>query len=208
MKEQQKLNINHAVTTYLEAKGDVALTQVYRDLLSVYQPKLDYWSSTTFMANDHDMQELFDDRFMATLDSVERNGGDFVKLFHHSLHNRYKSLLRKLKTRRKFEQYEIDREGEDKAATFELADDYRFEEHIDAKQKDDQRQLIDFLVCGENERTTAIVQAYLNHPKPNATAIAKEIGLDHKQVSRALTRLAAKYSTKQFGSHLDYLVAL
>ena len=208
MKEQQKLNINHAVTTYIGTKADADLAKVYRDLLSEYQPKLTYWASSTYMANDHDMAEIFDDTFIKTLDVVESKGGDFVKLFHHSLHNRYKSLLRKLKIRRAREQYEIDREGEEEAATFEIADEYRFEEEIGAKQKSDQRQLITFLVRGENERTTAIVQAFLNHPKPTATAIAKEIGLDHKQVSRALNRLAGKFSTKQFGNYHDYLVAL
>ena len=208
MKEQQKLNINHAVTQYFGTKSDAALTQAYRDLLTEYQPKLSYWASTTYMANDHDMAEIFDDTFIKTLDVVESKGGDFVKLFHHSLHNRYKSLLRKLKIRRAREQYEIDREGEEEAATFEIADEYRFEEEIGAKQKSDQRQLITFLVRGEDDRTTAIVQAFLNHPKPTATAIAKEIGLDHKQVSRALNRLAGKFSTKQFGDYHDYLVAL
>jgi hypothetical protein len=208
MNEQQKLNINYAVTQYIGTGSEAALTQIYRNLLSEYQPRLNYWESSTYMANDHDMAEIFDETFLKSLDAVESNGGDFVKLFNRSLNNRYKSLLRKLRVRRMREQYEIEREGEEEAATFEIADEYRFEEHLGAKQKDDQRQLIDFLVRGENERTTAIVQAFLNHPKPTATAIAKEIGLDHKQVSRALNRLAAKFSTKQFGDYHDYLVAL
>ena len=208
MNEQKKLNINYAVTQYIGTKYDATLTQLYRDLLSEYQTKLNYWASSTFMANDHDMADLFHDTLIKTLEVVEVKGGDFVKLFNHSLHNRYKSLLRKLRTRRTYEQYEMDRDGEEEAATFEIADEYRFEEQIGAKQKADQRQLIDFLVRGENERTTAIVQAFLEHPKPNATAIAKEIGLDHKQVTRALNRLAGKFSTKQFGDYHDYLVAL
>jgi DNA-directed RNA polymerase specialized sigma24 family protein len=162
MNEQQKLNINYAVTQYIGTKEEAELLKVYRNLLSEYQPKLTYWSSSTYMANDHDLAEIFDETLLKSLDVVETKGGDFVKLFHRSLHNRYKSLLRKLKTRRAYEQYEIEREGEDEAATFELADEYRFEDFIDGKQKDDQRQLIDFLVRGENERTTAIVQAYLS----------------------------------------------
>jgi hypothetical protein len=210
MNEQQKLNINHAVTQYIGTKADATLTQVYRDLLAEYQPKLDYWASSTYMANDHDMTALFDDTFIKSLSVVEEKGGDFVKLFNHSLYNRYKSLLRKLRTRRTYEEYAFDFvwEGEQEAATFEIADDYRFEEHIDGKQKDDQRQLIDFLVRGENERTTAIVQAFLSTDLKSPTAIGKHLGLDHKQVSRALSRLAAKYSTKKFGDYREFLVAL
>jgi len=211
MNEQQKLNINYAVTQYIGTGSEAALTQIYRNLLSEYQPRLNYWESSTYMANDHDMAEIFDETFLKSLDAVESNGGDFVKLFNRSLNNRYKSLLRKLRVRRIREQYELERDDLDWDKDHihgEIADEYRFEEYLGAKQKDDQRQLIDFLVRGENERTTAIVQAFLNHPKPTATAIAKEIGLDHKQVSRALNRLAAKFSTKQFGDYHDYLVAL
>lgn len=221
MKEQQKLNINHAVTTYIGTKTDADLAKVYRDLLSEYQPKLTYWASSTYMANDHDMVEIFDDTFIKTIDVVESKSGDFVKLFHHSLHNRYKSLLRKLKTRRSFEMYDSYDGGDNVYNSGDTTDYLSFERMVNrnntedttaatvlSKQKADQRQLIDFLVRGENERTTAIVQAFLNHPKPTATAIAKEIGLDHKQVSRALNRLAGKFSTKQFGNYHDYLVAL
>ncbi|AYA77382.1 sigma-70 family RNA polymerase sigma factor [Bacillus sp. Y1] len=208
MNQQQKLNINHAVTQYIGAKSESDFTNIYRDLLSEYQPKLSYWSSSTFMANDHDMMDLFHDTLLKSLDVVERDGGDFVKLFNRSLNNRYKSLLRKLKTRRAYEQYEIEREGEEEAATLELADDYRFEDFIGAKQKDDQRQLIDFLVRGENERTTAIVQSYLATDLKTPTAIGNYLGLDHKQVSRTFKRLAGKFDSKQFGDYHDYLVAL
>lgn len=212
MNEHQKLNINHAVTQYIGTKADAALTKVYRDLQTEYQPKLSYWASSTYMANDHDMTALFDDTFIKSLSVVEDKGGDFVKLFNHSLHNRYKSLLRRLKTRRTFEQYEIDRDGEEEAATSDIADDFNLAEEvterITRKKKNDQRMLIEFLVSGETERTTAIVQTFLTTELKTPTAIGKHLGLDHKQVSRALNRLAGKFSTKQFGDYHDYLVAL
>jgi hypothetical protein len=208
MNQQQKLNINNAVSQYIGAKSEVDFSNIYRDLLSEYHPKLNYWSSSTFMANDHDMMDLFHDTLLKSLEVVERDGGDFVKLFNRSLNNRYKSLLRKLKTRRAYEQYEIEREGEEEAATLELADEYRFEDFIGTKQKDDQRQLIDFLLCGENERATAIAQAFYETDFDNATAIGRHIGLNHKQVSRTFKRLAGKFDSKQFGDYHDYLVAL
>jgi hypothetical protein len=154
---------------------------------------------------------LFDDVFMKSLEVIGNNGGDFVKLFHLSLGNRYKDLLRKLMVRRKHEQYETDN-CDDDSAKVEIASEFDLAEHVEtkftAKQKDDQRQLIDFLVRGENERTTAIVQAYLTTELKTPTAIGKHLGLDHKQVSRALNRLAGKFSTKQYGDYHDYLVAL
>jgi DNA-binding IclR family transcriptional regulator len=68
--------------------------------------------------------------------------------------------------------------------------------------------LIDSLLNGADTTTTAIVEAFLAHPKPTATAIAKELGYHHSKVTRALNRLAGKFSTKQFGDYSDYLIAL
>jgi hypothetical protein len=211
MKETKKLHINEMVAKYHVTRDEDQLTEIYCNLLAEYQPKLDYWTATTFMAGSHEMQELFDEVFMKYLDVIGNDGGDFVKIFHRALGTRYIDLLRKTVTRKKYEQYEMDT-GDEDSAKVEIASEFSTEEHviekITAKQKDDQRQLIDFLVRGENERTTAIVQTFLNHPKPTATAIAKELGLDHKQVSRALKSLAGKFSTKQFGDYNDYLIAL
>jgi DNA-directed RNA polymerase specialized sigma24 family protein len=212
MNELKKSNINHLVSKYHKEKDEAQLVSIYRDLLTEYQPRLDYWSATTtFLSGEHDMQAIFDDRFMTALKATETNGGDFVKYFHRSLSNGYKSLLRNLGVRRRYEQYETENSDDD-SAKVEVASEYSTEEEViekfTAKQKDDQRQLIDFLVRGENERTTAIVQAFLTTDLKTPTAIGKYLGLDHKQVSRALTRLAAKYSTKQFGNYTDYLIAL
>jgi hypothetical protein len=210
MNELKKSHINQLVAQYHKDKDEAQITQVYRNLLTEYQQRLDYWATTTLMAGSHEMQELFDDTFMKSLEVIGNNGGDFVKLFHLSLGNRYKDLLRKLITRRKYEQYETD--NSDDSAKVEIASDFNLEEHVSqkltVKQKDDQRQLIDFLVRGENERTTAIVQAFLTTELKTPTAIGKHLGLDHKQVSRALKSLAGKFDSKQFGSHRDYLVAL
>lgn len=208
MNELKKLHINEMVTRYTETKDEAIFENAYRSLLTEYQPKLNYWAATTaFLAGKHEAQELFDESFMRSLVSIEANGGDFVKLFNTSLHNRFKSLLRKLQVRRKREDYVFHSEDSE-AATFELADEFNLEESIIAKKKADQRQLIDSLLSNADESTTAIVETFLSHPKPTATAIAKELGVHHSKVTRALHRLAANFDTKQFGSHRDYLVAL
>jgi DNA-directed RNA polymerase specialized sigma24 family protein len=211
MNELKKSHINHLVAQYHKEKDEAQLDPIYRSLLTEYQSKLDYWTATTLMAGSHEMQELFDDTFMKALEVIGNNGGDFVKLFHLSLGNRYKDLLRKLIVRRKYEQYETDN-GDDDSAKVEIASDFNTEEEVteglSRKKKNDQLMLIEFLVSGENERTTAIVQAFLSTELKTPTAIGKHLGLDHKQVSRALKSLAGKFSTKQFGDYNDYLIAL
>lgn len=92
----------------------------------------------------------------------------------------------------------------------EIASDFDLEEEVlkPKTKKADQRELIDFLVRGENERTTAIVQTYLTTELASPTAIGKHLGLDHKQVSRALEKLSRKYKPQMFGNYEDYLIAL
>lgn len=71
-------------------------------------------------------------------------------------------------------------------------------------QQEAQRHLIDALVDGSDERTKLIVQTFLESDKPTPTNVAKRLGLDHKQVSRALKKLASKYSEEEFGDLEDY----
>jgi hypothetical protein len=210
MNELKKSNINQLVNEYNLEKDQTILEECYTQLVKEYRRWIDFRSKNTFMANNHDITAIFDDVFLGVLSDIEEKGGDFVKLFQLRLGSRYNSFLRKLVKKRDKEKLIISevKNGEEEAATFEIADEYRFEERIGAKQKDDQRQLIDFLARGENERTTAIVQAYLSTGLKTPTAIGNYLGLDHNQVSRALSRLAAKYSTKQFGNYEDYLIAL
>ncbi|MBA9027570.1 sigma-70 family RNA polymerase sigma factor [Peribacillus huizhouensis] len=208
MNELKKLNINNLVEKYIDEKGEGILSKLYRDLLAEYRPKLDYWSKSTSMANEHDMLELFDDGFISAVNDITVNGGDFVKLFHLKLTRRYNSLLRKLTKRRSFEVYESATDDEAATSRFEIADEFNLEAHVTAKKKADQLALIDSLLNGADEVTTAIVKAFLEHPKPTATAIAKELGVHHSKVLRTLNRLAGKFNSKQHGDYRDYLVAL
>jgi DNA-directed RNA polymerase specialized sigma24 family protein len=208
MNELKKLNINQQVLRYISEKDDEVLARCYRDLHAEYKKTLEYWNATTSNANQHDMETVFDDVFIKAVKAIGANGGDFVKLFNQSLYNEFKSLLRKLKKRREFEVYEKANDDEAATSRFEIADEFNLEETVIAKKKADQRMLIDSLLTGADATTTAIVEAFLNHPKPTATAIAKEMGVHHSKVTRALNRLAGKFSTKQHGDFRDYLVAL
>lgn len=210
---KNKNSIKDLVERYLSEKDESSFKVIYDESLAKYKRQLDGWVATTREYTEHEVQEMFDETLLSTLGVIERDGGDFDRLFQRSLYNRYKSSLRKLSFRRQYDFKETPSDDGTAIPEYEkLADDFDLEEEVTrratAKRKADQRQLIDFLVCGENERTTAIVQAYLTTELKTPTAIGNHLGLDHKQVSRALNRLAAKFNSKQFGSHRDYLVAL
>jgi hypothetical protein len=214
MNELKKSNINQLVNEYNLEKDQTILEECYTQLVKEYRRWIDFRSKNTFMANNHDIAAIFDDVFLSVLSDIEEKGGDFVKLFQLRLGSRYNSFLRKLVKKRDKEKLIISavKNGEEEAATFEIADELNLAEEVterlSGKKKNDQRMLIEFLVSGENERTTAIVQTYLSTELKSPTAIGKQLGLDHKQVTRALNRLAGKFSTKQFGDYNDYLIAL
>ena len=196
------------VAAYLATGDQTIFEALYDEMVAKYRRQLDGWAATTSEVTSHEITEIFEDTLIKTIETIEDAGGDFDKLFHRSLYNRYKSELRKLQTQRKHEQYaKVEREDE---VAFEIADDIDIEQTVlnPAKKKADQRQLIDFLLSGADATTTAIVEAFLAHPKPTATAIANQLGYHHTKVTRALNRLAAKFNTKQFGDYRDYLVAL
>ncbi|UBH21929.1 hypothetical protein LAU42_09140 [Macrococcus armenti] len=77
----------------------------------------------------------------------------------------------------------------------------------ESRLQEDQRQLILNLANGSDERTTLIVQTFLTTDKPTVTTVAKRLGLDHKQVSRALTRLSRNYDSGLYGDLRSYFVA-
>ncbi|PGY64378.1 sigma-70 family RNA polymerase sigma factor [Bacillus cereus] len=215
MKDEQKLNINEMANDYLRTGDDFVFTDLYTSLSEVYRDKLRYWSASTYMANEHDIIDLFHDVIHKVLESLRNNvGGDFVKLFVVSLGNSYKSLLRKLRTRRKYELYDgPDSDENENTAMFEtLKDDFDLEEHVIKKKEVDQRELIDFLADPEqvnDETTTAIVESFLSseNKTPTPTAIGKMLGLHHSTVIRKIERLAKRFDERRFGNYQGYLLA-
>lgn len=214
MKDEQKLNINEMANDYLRTGDDLAFTDLYTSLSEVYRDKLRYWSTSTYMANEHDITGLFHDVIQKVLNSLRNNaGGDFVKLFAVSLKNEYNSLLRKLRTRRKYELYDgPNSDEEENTAMFEtIADEFDLEEHVIKKKEADQRKLIDFLTDPgqvSDETTTAIVESFITNDGPiTPTAIGKKLGLHHSTVIRKIERLAKRFDERQFGNYRDYLLA-
>ncbi|KZE04161.1 hypothetical protein B4117_4331 [Bacillus mycoides] len=214
MKDEQKLNINEMANGYLRTGDDFIFTDLYTSLSEVYRDKLRYWGTSTYMATEHDIIGLFHDVIQKVLKSLRNNaGGDFVKLFAVSLKNEYNSLLRKLRTRRKYELYDgPNSDEEENTAMFEtIADEFDLEEHVIKKKEADQRELIDFLADPEqvnDETTTAIVESFITNDGPTTpTAIGKKLGLHHSTVIRKIERLAKRFDERQFGNYRDYLLA-
>lgn len=204
--------LNNLVVNYQTQRNEEDFGKIYAEVTKGWRSLATVAKS--MRATEAETLAAYEDSLIKCLEAYDiTQGHDFINLLNRCIWRERRGIYRKKKTLNNFEVYEKANE-DDEAATsrFEMADEFNLEEtvvsKVTAKRKADQRQLIDFLVCGENERTTAIVQAYLTTDLKTPTAIGKHLGLDHKQVSRALNRLAGKFNSKQHGDFRDYLVAL
>jgi hypothetical protein len=199
--------LNNLVLDYRNNRNEEIFEQIY-EMVAVNWCNLETVGKS-IRASEAETIAAYQD---VLLECIEKYDGstNFSYLLNKSIRFRRRDIYLKKKRLSEFEVYAKPTENKDgsEAANFEIADEFNLESHITAKKKADQRQLIDSLLNGADETTTAIVEAFLAHPKPTATAIAKELGYHHSKVTRALNRLAGKFSTKQFGDYHDYLIAL
>lgn len=207
---KNKKSIEEMVLVYQRVPSNETFSEIYFETKSeiLNDIKLRYFEKK-MRIDEGSLLEMFDEAIIYTIGAFKK-GQTFAKLVAWKFKALRINYLRDSKRgiNRITDRIATDEEG----AELDFQSDYELENEVirknTAKRKADQRQLIDFLVSGENERTTAIVQTYLSTDLKTPTAIGKHLGLDHKQVTRALTRLASKFSTKQFGNYHDYLVAL
>jgi hypothetical protein len=198
--------LNSLVTLYRTDRNDETFEELYTIVVTNWR-RLDTVAKSV-RSNEADILATYEDELMKCID-VYDGRGDFINLLNRYIWRKRRRIYTKKITLYKFESYEIDREDDDEGlATSEIKDEFNLEEHVIAKKRADQLALIDSLLKNADATTIGVVEAFLAHPKPTATAIAKELGVHHSKVTRALNRLAGKFSTKQFGNYEDYLIAL
>jgi DNA-directed RNA polymerase specialized sigma24 family protein len=204
-----KEKLNTLVSRYQETKDETDFNEIY-GMVSASWKSLETVGKS-IRADIHEITSLYEDVLLKCI--AKYNGeGDFAHFYYASVSRKRTDLYRRKKIQHSRETYEIEKFGynnEDfKDNRFQLADEFNLEEVALSKKEADQRQLIDSLLSGADETTTAIVETFLQHPKPTPTAIGKQLDIHHSTVIRKLERLAGKFDSKQFGSHTDYLVAL
>jgi DNA-directed RNA polymerase specialized sigma24 family protein len=199
--------LNKLVQDYQNDRSDATFAQLY-EMVSPNWRSLDTVGKSV-KASGAEILAAYEDTLLNCIESYDGRT-DFINLLNRSIRFKRSDIYRKKKRLSEFETLWRHEEGneEGSAYEFEIKDDFNLEEQIIAKKKADQRMLIDSLLKGADETTTAIVETFLQHPKPTATAIAKELGVHHSKVLRTLNRLAGKFSTKQYGDYHDYLIAL
>lgn len=201
------MKLNELVVKYQVTKDDEVFTEIYNEVSK-------HWRSLNHVAKSvkADVHELLEEYHSVLMKCVKEYDGrtNFINHYLTSLRNRRADIYRRKTSKKERSMVYAGNDPNDPvAATIEnVADELTTEDVVLAKKKAEQRQLIDFLLSGENERTTAIVQAYLTTEHKTPTAIGNYLGLNHKQVTRVLNRLAAKFNTTdQFGKPEDWLVA-
>lgn len=204
MKEQ---TIENLALEYQQAKSDEVFTEIYNRLVKERLNNIEA-VSRSLGASEADVLTMFNDAVLYAVTKYKA-GNKFEKFFVWKYRNKRRNFLRDMKTRNNYERLEMDSSTTDDAATLSerLADEFNLED--EAIRKTDQRQLIGFLLNGEDELTTAIVKTTFENPNLGPTAIGRKLGLKHHSVvTRTYKRLAAKFDAKHPGKYQDYLVAL
>jgi hypothetical protein len=199
-----KEKLNTLVSRYQETKDETVFNEIYETVSASWKSLETIGKS--IRADIHETTALYEDVLLKCI--TKYNGeGDFAHFYYASVSRKRTDLYRKKKLLNQRETF-YERDSRDEAANFEIESDFNLEEIALSKKEADQRQLIDSLLSGADETTTAIVETFLQHSKPTPTAIGKQLDIHHSTVIRKLERLAGKFDSKQFGSHTDYLVAL
>jgi DNA-directed RNA polymerase specialized sigma24 family protein len=201
--------LNDLVIEYQKTKDESIFNQIY-EIVSEKWVNL-HFIGKSLLSDEHEATALYEDTLIRCIERF--NGtGDFMNYYKAGLRKSRANLFNKYRRRFKVivpmeENIDKSDDSDDSiAATIENVPDlYTTEELALQKTEADQRQLIDFLLSGADATTTAIVEAFLAHPKPTPTAIGKALGLHHSVVKRKLERLATKFDAKQFGDYRDYL---
>lgn len=205
----ENLKLNNLVSEYQKSKCEVIFGEIYNACLSDINKSLVSSSRRQGIAAE-DMIEIYEDCLLKAIEKYEGRG-NFRNFYNTLVINKRIDASRKSKTVKKHEfHYEdLSKSNEDpNEATFEIASDFDLEQTVTQKKKADQWLLIDSLLKDSDATTKAIVEAYMTLPKPSPLAVEKATGICRKKVSRKLNRLAARFSTKQFGDYADYLIAL
>lgn len=199
-----KEKLNTLVSRYQVTKAETDFNEIY-EMISRSWKSLETVGKS-IRADRHEITALYEDVLLKCIEMY--NGeGDFAHFYYASVSRKRTDLYRKKKRQHQREEF-YEKDSGDEAANFEIASDFNLEEVALSKKEADQLQLIDSLLSGADETTTAIVETFLNHSKPTPTAIGKVLDIHHSTVIRKLEKLASKFDSKQFGSHTDYLVAL
>ncbi|MDH5159868.1 hypothetical protein [Heyndrickxia oleronia] len=198
--------LNKLVVEYQYTKSDEVFTKIY-EIISKEWRNLPTVASS-IRADIHDLIAAYEQALLKCVKEFDGKS-EFLNYYRYVATNERTNLY--LKNKRYHEKfYEIESERDDKIeATIEsIADEKTVESVVHGNKKADQLALIDSLLNGADETTTAIVEAFLKHPKPTATAIAKELGVHHSKVIRKLEKLAGKFDSKKYGNYRDFLVAI
>ena len=199
--------LNNLVVRYQTERSEESFGELYAEVTKGWRSLATVAKSVR--ASEAEIVAAYEDELMKCIEAYDiTKGHDFINLLNRCIWRKRRRIYTKKETLNKFEVYEKANEDEAATSRFEIADEFNLEEAVIAKKKADQLALIDSLLEGADEITIGVVRTFLNHPKPTATAIAKELGVHHSKVIRALNRLAGKFSTKQHGDFRDYLVAL
>jgi RNA polymerase sigma factor (sigma-70 family) len=175
---------------------------IYRTLREQWLPKFPTIAQS-LRTSVADAEAIYEDVLLKVLESYDGNR-DFCRLLKNSLRNKRADHYDKMRRHTKRFSLTVDKESDENAATFEIADEFDLELTV-IKKKEDQRQLISFLTRNTDAKTTAIVNAFGKHESQKA--LAEALGFDRKTVRQKLRALAHNFDEEILGELRYYFSA-
>lgn len=209
--KKEKLIIDNLAAQYLEHGCEEVFARMYEKVAKLYGAKVGHWKSTASEFFEHDITEMFDDAILETFERLrEYQSNDFCKLFSTVIHSDFKSLWRKLNTKRKYEAF-YESDGEE-SPVLQLVDEEpliedRLLNDLNTKKDADKKKLVNVLISDCDSLTMAIVSEYLQDEDAGPTAIGRKLGIHHSKVTRQLKKLSKRYDERQFGNIEAYLIS-
>jgi DNA-directed RNA polymerase specialized sigma24 family protein len=194
--------LNNLAASYVVDKSQEIFSEIYSLLTQKWRPT--YGAIARSLRTETDeVEELYEDTLMRVLERYD-GSGKFERNLSRALKNARIDFIRSDKRLRSREQLIIDGERGEGTAIPEL--EYAVDAEDEARQKkEDQLQLISFLLQNADSETTAIISEFGNYESPNA--LAKAMGIHHEVVKRKLRKLAKSHDASIFGDYRQYLTA-
>lgn len=190
--------VNSYVLEYKRTGCPDKFNTLYKVLMERLKSKQSYDIRVRGM-DTHEAVALYDDTIMEAIRYYRE--GSFLKLLYMRLKSRRIDLHR-MRKRKIASNYDM----VDLSSVDILEDNDR--DRVDTPEesvikKEDQRQLISFLVARQDDFTVTVAKLIPSFDSP--TAIAKELGVHHSKVGRSLDRLRNRFDANRFGELREYL---
>lgn len=203
------MTINAAVTQFQLTKCEKAFTEIYKHIYEGDRNIIKKFARS-YAIDEHDVESMINDRILATTANFDSTLGKFKNAVYRAIKNGCIDLQRKRKREGDYRTdvmyKDDDGEQSELYEIIEVAPTTNEDDIVkEIQEKNDQRQLVKFLLEKADELTLTSASAFIQ--SNSYRQAAKLTGTTHVTVKSRIRKLSKQYDSKRFGSYYDYFTA-